>query len=116
MEKLSHTSAVSAYGRYNPKNKSGGRHKKPVYYIDNDLSALQDKVARGDILKARIVLDLENGKYVLRFLGYNFIMESKIKFNRFDEVELEVEAVTPRLKLRIRPPQQHSPNALDILA
>ncbi len=105
MDKLTQTTALTAYGRYNPgHNRSKGQKKKTVYYINTDLSALSDKVGKGDIIKARIVLVLEKNKYVLRFFGYNYIMESHLTFERFDEVELEVEAVSPRLKLRIKPP------------
>ncbi|HED11104.1 MAG TPA: hypothetical protein ENJ10_10485 [Caldithrix abyssi] len=106
MDKLGQTTGVSAYGRHNQKRDGSHKNRKSVYYIDTDISALKDKVKPGDTIKARIVLDLGENKYVLRFYGYNYIMESHIKFNRFDEVTLDVEATDPRLKLKIRKPEK----------
>ncbi len=106
MDGLGKATAVSAYGRHNQKGNGSYKNRKSVYYIDTDISALKDKVKPGDTIKARIVLDLGENKYVLRFYGYNYIMESHIDFKRFDEVALEVEATEPRFKLRIRKPEK----------
>ncbi len=111
MDRLGQTTGVSAYGRHNQKRNDSHKNRKSVYYIDTDISALRDRLKKGDSIKARIVLDLGENKYVLRFYGYNYIMESHIEFKRFDEVTLEVEAIDPRLKLRIRPPGRRMPRS-----
>lgn len=52
------------------------------------------------ILRCRIVLKISSRKYLLRIYGYNMVMESNLDFNRFDEVDIRVEQVYPKLKLR----------------
>ena len=72
-----------------------------VYLIDGDLSYLKRKLKKGSKVLARIVLRLENNKYILRIFGYNLIMQSKLAFNRFDEVELIVKQVSPNFVMSI---------------
>lgn len=72
-----------------------------VYIVESDLSKLKRKLIKGAKFSSRIVLKLNNNKYVLRIFGYNLVMQSKINFERFDEVELKVEQLSPKLKLSI---------------
>lgn len=72
-----------------------------VYIVENDLSNLKRKLVKGAKFPSRIVLKLNDNKYVLRIFGYNLVMQSKIKFKRFDEVELMVEQSAPKLKMSI---------------
>ena len=72
-----------------------------VYIVENDLSGLKRKLKKGARVPSRIVLKLDEQRYVLRMYGINLVMQSKIKFNRFDEVELLVEKTKPKLKMSI---------------
>ena len=65
------------------------------------LDQLIKRLEPGRIVRARIVLCLGNNRYLLRIFGYNMISRSEHEFNRFDEVNVEVIATEPRLKLRI---------------
>jgi len=58
------------------------------------------KLRKGMHLTSRIILVLGHNRYLLRIYGYNLIMESTLKFNRFDEIHIEVLHVRPKLKLR----------------
>lgn len=72
-----------------------------VYVVESDLSGLKRKLKKGERIPARIVLKLNEKKYVLRIFGHNLVMQSEIKFERFDEVELLVEQTSPKLKMSI---------------
>ncbi len=72
-----------------------------IYVVESDLSGLKRKLKKGAIIPSRIVLKLNENKYVLRIFGHNLVMQSKIKFERFDEVELLVEKTSPKLKMSI---------------
>jgi hypothetical protein len=72
-----------------------------VYIVENDLSGLKRKLKKGTRVPSRIVLKLDEYRYVLRIYGINLVMQSKIRFNRFDEVELLVEKTKPKLKMSI---------------
>ena len=72
-----------------------------VYIVENNLSGLRRKLKKGARVSSRIVLKLDEYRYVLRIYGINLVMQSKVKFNRFDEVELLVEKTKPKLKMSI---------------
>jgi len=72
-----------------------------IYYVQTDTAHLKRKLKKGAILKGRIVLCLKENRYLLRFLGNNFMMFSPLKFERKDEVRLRVEAVEPKLQFKI---------------
>ncbi len=72
-----------------------------VYIIDGDLSGLRRKLKKGNMILSRVVLKLSDTKYILRIFGYNLVMESKKNFDRFDEVNLKVKQVSPKLIMSI---------------
>ena len=72
-----------------------------VYLIDGDLSYLRRKLKKGSNISGRIVLRMENNKYILRIFGYNLVMQSELDFERFDEVELTVNQVSPNFELSV---------------
>ena len=72
-----------------------------IYIVESDLSGLKRKLKKGTKIQSRIVIKLNKNKYVLRIFGHNLVMESKIKFERFDEAELLVEQTSPKLKMSI---------------
>ncbi len=71
-----------------------------MFVQDESLNRMLRKLRKGMRLKTRIILVLGNNRYLLRIYGYNLIMESKLKFNRFDEIHIEIQQVRPKLKLR----------------
>lgn len=104
MDKLSGTSSASANNQYRRQQDSGMEsYSENVFYVRGDLSAIQHKFKKGQILDARIILCLGDHKYLLRFLGSNYVMESKLSFKRFAEVKVEVEETEPKLKLKMLP-------------
>jgi len=68
---------------------------------DPGLSQLFHKLRIGTRLKARIVLGLGNGRYLMRIRGYNLVMTSKISFSRFEELIVEVRRLRPRLNVSV---------------
>jgi len=73
-----------------------------VYIVDDDLSHLKRKLKKGSSVQARVVVRLNENKYVLRIFGYNLVMKSDLEFNQFDEVELVVNDVSPRFCMSVR--------------
>lgn len=86
---------------------------------DPGLSQLFQKLRIGTRLKARIVLSLGNGRYLMRIRGYNLVMASKIPFQRFEELLVEVRRLRPRLNVtvikRSTPVEKHSGRKTDIV-
>ncbi len=72
-----------------------------MFVQDESFKRMLRKLRKGMRLKTRIVLVLGHNHYLLRIYNYNLVMESKLKFNRFDEIEIEVLQVRPKLKLRM---------------
>ncbi len=71
-----------------------------MFVQDESLNRMLRKLRKGMRLKTRIILVLGHNRYLLRIYGYNLIMESKLKFDRFDEIQIEIQQVRPKLKLR----------------
>jgi hypothetical protein len=117
MDKLSQSSSASARDHYNRQRQdNSSAHTENVYYVHSDISNLQGKLEQGSMLNARIVLCLGDKKYLLRFLGGNYIMHSELDFKRFEEVKVCVEKTETQLELRILPnktPPKHN-GKLDI--
>lgn len=72
-----------------------------VVVPDPGVSRLLDRLKKGQLIKSRIVLVLEDNRYLLRIHGYNLIMESALKFKRKEEILIEVQQTRPKLKLRL---------------
>ncbi len=110
MEKIETSTKMNSYNHY---KKHEGSHfqqfSENVYFVRIDLSKLKGKVVKGTKLKARIVLVLSTNSFLIRFLGNNYIMKSKMPFERFDEVIVSVEETEPLLKLKILPPEKKKP-------
>ncbi len=68
---------------------------------DPALNRFLSRLRPGMQLKARIVLCLGNGRYLMRIQGFNLVMHSHFRFNRFDEVVVRVEQTQPKLKVRL---------------
>lgn len=104
MDKLGQSTSLDARDHYNRHQKEyGSGHSENVYYVQSDISNLKGRLEEGSVLNARIVLCLGEKKYLLRFLGGNYIMQSELDFDRFDEVQVSVEKTEPQLQLRILP-------------
>ena len=110
MEKIRTSTELNSY---NPHKKHEGSHfqqySENVYYVRADLSMLKGRLEKGVKLNAKIVLVLSTHKFLIRFLGNNYIMDSTMQFERFDEVVVSVEEVDPVLKLKILPPEKKRP-------
>lgn len=72
-----------------------------VIIEDTGVGRLFDRLQKGMRIKSRIVLVLDKRRYLLRIHGYNLVMESKLNFDRLEEIWIEVQAVQPKLKLRL---------------
>ena len=91
------------------------------FFVENGLERLSNRLRKGMILKSRIVYCLGGNRYLLRIFGYNMVMESRVPFNRFDEIYIKVIRVHPRLELRFVSADSNSQRrsgerATDILA
>ena len=71
--------------------------------VKGSLDELMRRLRPGMKVRARIVDCLEHGTYILRVWGYNMISESNYPFNRFEEVELEVKEVNPKMVFALKP-------------
>jgi len=85
------------------------------YFAKPDLDNLFRRLKKGMVLKGRIVECLDRDKYLLRIWGYNILTESEKTFQQFDEIELTVVEVTPRLvlDLRLEKPPAHTTGRID---
>ena len=68
---------------------------------DPGLNRMLRRLHPGSKLKARVVLPLGQGRYLLRIQGYNLLMSSPLKFERFDEVLVKVQRRQPKLLLKL---------------
>ncbi len=75
--------------------------KEPLFRIEGDLKPLLQRLKKGMVLRSRIVYALGNNQYLLRLFGYNLLMESELEFKRFDEIEIEVKKLYPKLHLSV---------------
>ncbi len=69
---------------------------------DPGIGRVIDRLHKGMLIKSRIVLKLGEHHYALRLFGYNMLMESRLNFNRFDEIFIEVFQTRPKLVLKLR--------------
>lgn len=68
---------------------------------DYDVENLFHRLENGKIIRTRIVYCLGENKYLLRIYGYNLVMKSNVKFNRFDEVDVQIKQVSPKLIVQV---------------
>ena len=68
-------------------------------WIDEDGSRLAADLTPGMRVRGRIVLVLDEQRYVLRVFNRNIVMRSALSFERLQEVELLVRQVHPELRL-----------------
>ncbi len=102
----------SAKDSFRPHDREGRQQGRShadanVYYVETDPGPLKKRLNKGDRIKSRIVLILDDERYLLRLFGYNFVMQSQLKFERGEEVMLCVDETDPRLKLQL---QRHKEN------
>jgi hypothetical protein len=71
-----------------------------MYTVDADISPVLSRLQKGMIIDARIILCLDDDRYLIRISGYNTVMRSKFKYNKRDEIKLKVKATSPRLILQ----------------
>ncbi|WP_456438840.1 hypothetical protein [Caldithrix abyssi] len=69
--------------------------------IEGDLGPLRKKLRKGEVIKGRIVLTLSDDHYLLRLMGRNLIMKSRVRFERKQEVYFKVLSVSPKIELKI---------------
>ena len=118
MDKLNQSASLNAHDHYNrQKDNDAFTHQENIYYVQSDISGLKGKLKKGSVFNARIVLPISENKYLLRFLGGNYVMESHLDFKRFDEVQVSVEETEPKLMLKILPKPKRSSHEgkMDIL-
>lgn len=80
--------------------------KMHVFILEADLSPLLKRLQKGQIIKGRIVHIFPGQRYLLRILGHNLVMQSNLKFQRFQEVLLRIQEVDRKIKLRVIDPRQ----------
>ena len=68
---------------------------------DGSLEQLVSHLKPGMIIKAKILLKLDEYNYLLRISNYNLVLESRLAFNRFDEIYILVSAVEPKLMIQM---------------
>jgi len=86
-----------------PMSDPWGYHTAHELVVKGNLEELIRRLKPGMKVPARIVECLGHGTYVLRVWGFNMISESHHPFNRFEEVELEVQATQPKLIFNLKP-------------
>jgi len=80
---------------------TGRSMKQPLFEVlEVSPEALLRQLEKGKIFKTRIVLQIDENKYLLRISGYNLVMTSTRRFNRFDEIYIAIEETTPHLKVK----------------
>ncbi len=76
-------------------------HQFRNFTIVGNLEELLRRFEPGREVQGRIVLELDENHYLLRIMGYNMLMESRLNFRRFDEVVLRIKQLHPRLILEL---------------
>ena len=71
------------------------------FTIVGNLEELLRRFEPGKEVQGRIVLELGGNHYLLRIMGYNMLMESRLNFRRFEEVVLRIKQLQPRLVLEL---------------
>lgn len=79
----------------------GNASENLVYIEDTSVARLFRRLHRGMRIKSRIVLVLDGNRYLLRIQGRNLLMQSSLTFKRKEEIWIEVQAVRPKLQLRL---------------
>lgn len=78
------------------------RPSDSLYVVpDPGVTRLLNRLKTGQRIKSRIVLVMENNRYLLRISGYNLVMESNLRFKRKEEIVIEVQQTRPKLRLRL---------------
>ena len=84
---------------------SAGRNREGFQFVvDGDLQPLLRRLKKGALVPARIVLCLPENKYLLRIMGNNLVMKSRLPFKKFDEFYLRVKKLDPYLEMEIANP------------
>ncbi len=98
-------------------NYSSGQGASFLIIEDPGINRLLRRLHPGVKLKARVVLPLAAGRYLLRIQGYNLVMSSRLKFERFDEVLVKVQRTRPKLLLKLvrRLSQPESRRGMDLV-
>lgn len=73
----------------------------PQFVIEGDAGRLFNRLQKGQIVSARIVMVITDDRYLLRIQGHNLVMRSKRKFKRQEEVDVVVKATKPYLILDV---------------
>lgn len=68
---------------------------------DPGLGRVINKLRKGMQIRSRIVLKLGARHYALRLFGHNLLMESRLNFERFDEIIIQVRKVRPKLVMKL---------------
>lgn len=87
-------------------NRAGKKDRPVSFIIEDGLEQLFGRLEKGMIVKARIVYCLGQNQYLLRIYGYNMVMQSNYPFNRFDEVNIMIKQITPRLIVQMVDPNR----------
>ncbi len=78
-------------------------HKSHEMYGLPGLERFIERLQPGMVLEGRIVDSLGENIFILRVWGNNILTESRYRFQKFDEVVLNVRSVQPTLVFSIRP-------------
>jgi len=65
-----------------------------------NLDQLAQRLKKYMTLRARIITCLGNGRYILRFLGSNFVMRSDLAFKNQEEIDLKIMEVFPHVTFK----------------
>ncbi len=94
-------------------------HEGFQFIVDGDLQPLLRRLKKGALVPARIVLCLPENKYLLRIMGNNLVMKSRLPFKKFDEFYLRVKRLNPFLEMEMADPAdwhfKKSPGRTDII-
>jgi hypothetical protein len=89
-------------------------HEPAKFIVETNIQILQNRLQKGQILEGKIVYRIENNLYLLRILGQNLIMKSKLNFSRLDKVKVKVKKLEPKLELVLLRGVPNLDNSTDI--
>ncbi len=88
--------------------KNSRDYSENLFIVNGDLEPLLRRLKKGMRIRTRVVWVFGGNRYLLRIHGYNLLMESRMSFNRFEEVDLVISEVRPRLVLEVYDEWRHA--------
>ncbi len=94
------------------KDYSGSDHD---YCLQPTLDNLKRRLEKGTVLRGRVVDVFSSNRILLRVQGYNVLTEVLGNFKRFEELELVVTQIFPKIEFRVRKQKEHVLKACHIV-